>query len=143
MKKHTARNGRKMIIIFGWILIWQGLSVWIGNDILIAGPIEVGEALIRNIGNLEFIKSAGNSFIKISLGFFLWACHCFICVPISSSGRNFTASYHSDEDCSSRICRNFTSDLDNIGKLISCGLLYGHISSDLFSGAGGDTFGRP
>ncbi len=71
MKKHTARNGRKMIIIFGWILIWQGLSVLIGIDILIAGPIEVGEALIRNIGNLEFIKSAGNSFIKISLGFFL------------------------------------------------------------------------
>ena len=66
MKKHTARNGRKMIIIFGWILIWQGLSVWIGNDILIAGPIEVGEALIRNIGNLEFIKSAGNSHLAFS-----------------------------------------------------------------------------
>lgn len=71
MKKNAARSRRKIIIIFGWILIWQAIALWIGNDILIAGPVEVGKALLKNLGDIEFIKSAGNSFIKISTGFCL------------------------------------------------------------------------
>lgn len=69
MKKEITQKIRKTAIIFAWILVWEIFAKWIGNDILIAGPVDVAKALVKNLFEIEFLRAAGNSFIRISLGF--------------------------------------------------------------------------
>lgn len=69
MRERTARSMRKAAIAMFWLVVWEAVSVWIGNEILIAGPLDVLKALIRNVCDIEFLTSAGNSFLRISLGF--------------------------------------------------------------------------
>ena len=68
MKKEITQKIRKTAIIFAWILVWEIFAKWIGNDILIAGPVDVAKALVKNLFEIEFLRAAGNSFIRISLG---------------------------------------------------------------------------
>ena len=70
MREHISGKIRKAVIMFFWLCVWEAASRWIGNEILIAGPVDVGKALVKDVFHIEFLKSAGNSFIRISLGFF-------------------------------------------------------------------------
>lgn len=54
-----------------YILGWQVLSMWVGNKILIAGPYEVFEALVRIVNAEEFWGIIKNSLINIMTGFTL------------------------------------------------------------------------
>lgn len=69
MKRGNTRRLRKTVIILCWIVVWEIAARLIGNEILIAGPLDVGKALLHNLFNAEFFQSAANSFLRISLGF--------------------------------------------------------------------------
>ena len=43
MKKKWCRKG---CIILGWLLVWQVISMLVGNDLLLVGPLETFRALI-------------------------------------------------------------------------------------------------
>lgn len=81
MRRGDTRRLRKVVIIFFWIFVWEAAARAIGNEILIAGPFDVGKALLHNLFNIEFLKSAGNSFLRISLGF----CGAFLAAVMTAS----------------------------------------------------------
>ena len=62
---------RKTLIILFWLLLWQGLSLAVRNQIFLVGPIETFRALSAQITSAAFWKAIGFSFGRISLGFFL------------------------------------------------------------------------
>ena len=62
---------RKTLIILFWILLWQGLSLAVRNQIFLVGPVETFRALSAQITSAAFWRAIGFSFGRISLGFFL------------------------------------------------------------------------
>ncbi|MCR5670770.1 MAG: ABC transporter permease subunit [Butyrivibrio sp.] len=60
---------KKILPAAAWLIIWQLLAIVIHNKILIAGPIETVEALIRLVGTQIFWESIENSCIRILSGF--------------------------------------------------------------------------
>ena len=62
---------KKIIIIFIWILLWQGISLLVGNRILLVGPWET----LRALGGLavtgEFWQSLGWTLLRLLLGILL------------------------------------------------------------------------
>lgn len=64
---------RKIMILAGWLIVWQLASVWVGNNILMAGPLETLEALWINSITAGFWKTIGCSLLRIAAGFFAGA----------------------------------------------------------------------
>ncbi len=64
---------RKLLILAGWLLVWQLVSVWVGNNILMVGPLETLEALLDNCVTAVFWKTIGCSLLRIASGFFVGA----------------------------------------------------------------------
>lgn len=62
---------KKTAIILLWLLLWQLTAVFIDNEILFVGPIQVLSSLFRNMADKDFIRIAGYSFARIGLGFIL------------------------------------------------------------------------
>ena len=62
---------RKTCIFVMWLLIWQIAATFIDNDILLAGPIEVGKTLGRLLTGKEFYGICMASVGRILTGFFL------------------------------------------------------------------------
>jgi NitT/TauT family transport system permease protein len=62
---------RKISMIIMWLLIWQMAAILIHNKILLAGPIEVAEALLQLIGTLQFYKICLYSMGRILTGFIM------------------------------------------------------------------------
>lgn len=62
---------RKVLIVLFWLGVWQGAAWYINSSILLAGPFEVLKELAEDAGSLTFWRTAGNSFLRIFLGFFL------------------------------------------------------------------------
>jgi len=60
---------RKFVIIAFWLAIWQLISMFIDNSIVLVGPLDVIRALFRESITIEFWSSILYSFGKISLGF--------------------------------------------------------------------------
>lgn len=60
---------RKTAIIAFWLVIWQLVSVLVGNDILMAGPLETLRALMENCMKADFWKTAACSLLRIAAGF--------------------------------------------------------------------------
>ena len=54
-----------------WIIIWQLVSMWLKQEILLASPVSVIKRLTELIMMEEFWKSVAFSFGRIILGFFL------------------------------------------------------------------------
>ena len=80
---------KKMIIIFIWILIWQGLAVLISNSILFAGPYETAVALWHMLGDHLFYLSIGSSILRIMLGILAGAFLGTICGAVAYKFRLF------------------------------------------------------
>lgn len=67
-----------------WLLLWQLAAVFMGNDILLVGPLQMFAALFGLFSEPAFWHSIGNSFLRIGAGFllaavagvFLGACAC-------------------------------------------------------------------
>lgn len=60
---------KKLAIMIGWLAVWQLLSMWIGNDILMVGPAATAAALWKNIAAVSFWKTIGCSVLRIAAGF--------------------------------------------------------------------------
>ncbi len=80
---------KKMIIIFIWILIWQGLSGLISNSILFAGPYETAAALWSMLGDHLFYLSIGSSILRIMLGILAGAFLGTICGAVAYKIKTF------------------------------------------------------
>lgn len=60
---------RKTAIIFFWLAVWQLAAIWTDNAILLAGPLEAAEALVKNMAAPDFWKTVLYSAGRISFGF--------------------------------------------------------------------------
>ena len=52
-----------------WLLIWQALAWWVGRDLLLPGPITVGQTLVELLGSPDFRSAASFSLLGIMVGF--------------------------------------------------------------------------
>ena len=62
---------KKLVIICIWLLLWQGIALLVGNNILLVGPWETLCALVRLAGTGEFWQSLGWTFLRLLLGILL------------------------------------------------------------------------
>ena len=62
---------KRLIAIIAWIIIWQLLAMIIHNKILLAGPIETLQTLIRLAGDSLFWQSVAATTGRILLGFLI------------------------------------------------------------------------
>ncbi len=58
-----------MIICVGWLLVWQILSVAVGNKVLLVGPADTLRALILHATEGAFWQACAGSVLRIGLGF--------------------------------------------------------------------------
>lgn len=68
---------KKMLIIAGWLIIWQIVCLLVDNPIFFAGPLDMLKELAHMAGSREFIDSVMHSLLRIMGGFciaFLLAC---------------------------------------------------------------------
>ncbi len=66
---HNKKYIRKLLIILGWLLLWQLISMLVHNAVLLCGPLEVIETLYVNIGKTDFWLTILNSVSRIFGGF--------------------------------------------------------------------------
>lgn len=71
MKRLNSKWLRKIIIIVGWFVVWQMISVLVGNKILLVGPVDALETLLGKLTELSFWQACLGSVLRISLGFLL------------------------------------------------------------------------
>lgn len=64
---------KRIIILAGWLIVWQLVSIWVGNSILMVGPLETLEVLFANLVTAGFWKTVGCSVLRIAAGFFAGA----------------------------------------------------------------------
>lgn len=70
--KHTLRKQmKKMAVILFWLIVWQTAAVCIDNRILLVGPAEALNALVKHVIQPDFMVIMFHSFARIGLGFFL------------------------------------------------------------------------
>ena len=59
---------RKLVIVIGWILVWEILSLCISNPVLMAGPYETFKTLCTMAGTAEFWLSAAGTLTRAAGG---------------------------------------------------------------------------
>ena len=67
------KNKRKIKIwaVAVWLVIWQAVSMWIGQEILLVSPVTVLSALVKLAAKSEFWLSIASSLPRIMGGFLL------------------------------------------------------------------------
>ncbi len=71
MRSDNGKIFKKISILIIWLIIWQTAALLIDNDILLAGPVDVGKALGRLLTTREFYQICMASMGRILAGFFL------------------------------------------------------------------------
>ena len=71
MKSSHAFPLRQAAILLFWMAVWQMAACFIDNSIILVGPAETLQALLRLLPDPEFWLSIAGSFGKISCGFLL------------------------------------------------------------------------
>ncbi len=94
---------RKLLIIFIWLLIWQGVAWLVNNPVLIAGPVETVKALAGLAGTTEFYQTIGWSLLRILLGI------------LAGTGLGFLMAYMAHRYS---LLRDFLSPVVSLGKAI-------------------------
>ncbi|MBQ7776225.1 MAG: ATP-binding cassette domain-containing protein [Lachnospiraceae bacterium] len=61
--------GKKIIIILGWLVVWQLVSVCVGNHILLVGPLETLQTVILLLPKVSFWSACLGSLLRIGAGF--------------------------------------------------------------------------
>jgi NitT/TauT family transport system permease protein len=69
LKKSIIKYGIKVLVICFWLLLWELLSRWIGQDILLASPMQVAGALVSLSASADFWQAIVFSSLRIILGF--------------------------------------------------------------------------
>lgn len=65
----AKRLGRKIFVVCFWLLVWELVSRWVGNEILLAAPAAVFITLLELIQGLDFWRSILSSSLRIIAGF--------------------------------------------------------------------------
>lgn len=63
--------GVKLAVLCFWLLVWEVMSQWVGNDILLASPLLVAKAFINLIRTFDFWQTILFSSLRIISGFLL------------------------------------------------------------------------
>ena len=71
MKQKNKRKLEKVLIGTFWLIIWQLCAMIIDNSILFATPVDVVVSLWKNIQDILFFQTLGNSLKNIGMGFLL------------------------------------------------------------------------
>ncbi len=82
-KPKFKKNLLNTIVILLWVVAWQLLSMAIGAELLLASPINTIKTLFNLLGQTAFWCCILNSFIKITLGFFVGVSAGYILAFIS------------------------------------------------------------
>lgn len=61
----------KLWAVLFWLLVWESVSIWLGQEILLVSPVAVLKRLGILIFEISFWKTIGFSFFRITGGFFL------------------------------------------------------------------------
>lgn len=75
MKAKDSFNGlmkklsRKLFVACFWLLIWDLVSRWVGQELLLASPIAVFQTLLVLVQNLDFWQTIFFSSLRIITGF--------------------------------------------------------------------------
>jgi len=94
---------RKLIIIFIWLLLWQGLSLLINNPVLFVGPWETAKALVEMLGKGDFYSSLLRTLLRLLLGI------------LAGTGSGFLFAYAAYRK---RLLRDFLAPVVSLGKAI-------------------------
>ncbi len=62
---------KRVLIVAGWLAVWQLIAVIVHNNIMIVGPMEVVRSLGISVQSSQFWQSLGWSFMRITTGFLL------------------------------------------------------------------------
>lgn len=65
------KAGIKTAALLFWLIVWQSVSMVIGQEILLVSPVSVVVRLAELMGTQNFWSSVWFSFIRIASGFFL------------------------------------------------------------------------
>lgn len=71
MRSDNGKIFKKISILIIWLIIWQTAALLTDNDILLAGPVDVGKALGRLLTTREFYQICLASMGRILAGLFL------------------------------------------------------------------------
>ena len=71
VERRLVQAARKVLPVAFWLAAWQLASVLVGNDLLIAGPIQTLDALRALVVRGAFWLTVASSFGRIALGFAL------------------------------------------------------------------------
>ena len=69
----SVHKKRGWLAVLFWLAVWQGLSLAVGQKILLASPVDAALALFRLLPEADFWTTVGRSFCRIALGFLLAA----------------------------------------------------------------------
>lgn len=70
IQKNKINILRKIIIVIGWLLLWQGVSAMVKNPIFFPSPIQVTMQLKEMLWEKNFYISILFTLIRIMIGFF-------------------------------------------------------------------------
>ncbi len=65
---------KKALIILFWLGVWQLVSLLVHNNVMLVGPVETAESLVRLVRAADFWASVWYTFWRIGLGFASAAC---------------------------------------------------------------------
>ena len=71
MSKHLKNLVQLIIPPVFWLGVWQLAAWWVGRDLLLPGPVRVGQALLALAGAADFWLSVGATLVRVFLGL-LW-----------------------------------------------------------------------
>ena len=65
---------RRIVIVLGWLLLWQLASLAVGQSVILAGPVETLQALATLAVTAAFWQTVAHTMLRIAGGFLLAFC---------------------------------------------------------------------
>lgn len=69
MKTSTSSKIKYVLIVIGWLLVWETVYLCVGNKLLLAGPIDTLVRLGEDAISYDFWITIASSFLHIAIGF--------------------------------------------------------------------------
>ena len=63
------RIGTALLAAAFWLLVWQGISLLVAQELLVSAPLQVARTLGRLAGDARFWQAAGGSLLRVAVGF--------------------------------------------------------------------------
>ena len=63
------RIGTALLAAAFWLLVWQGISLLVAQELLVPAPLQVARTLGQLAGDARFWQAAGGSLLRVAVGF--------------------------------------------------------------------------